>query len=49
MYLALGKRQTAIDVLRKALEDYDVPYLRNMLRQLELGGGANPASGGLRK
>ncbi|MGW8286375.1 MAG: hypothetical protein ACWGPR_11725 [Candidatus Deferrimicrobiaceae bacterium] len=49
MYLSLGKRQTAIDVLRKALEDYDVPYLRNMLRQLELGGGANPASGGLRK
>jgi hypothetical protein len=49
MYLALGKRQTAIDVLRKALEVYDVPYLRNMLRRLELEGGANPASGGLRK
>jgi hypothetical protein len=49
MYITLGKRQTAIDVLRQAVENYDEPYLRNLLRQLELGGGANPASGGLRK
>jgi hypothetical protein len=49
MYLALGKRQEAIDVLRKSLEFYDEPYLRNRLMQLEMEGGTNPASGGLRK
>lgn len=49
MYLALGRRQEAIDVLRKSLEFYDEPYLRNRLMQLEKGGGTNPASGGLRK
>jgi tetratricopeptide (TPR) repeat protein len=49
MYLTLGNRQTAIDVLRKAVRDYDETYLRNMLRRLELEGGANPSSGGMRK
>jgi hypothetical protein len=39
MYLTLGKRQEAIDVLRKALEDHDEPYLRNILMQLERGAG----------
>ncbi|MDH3383385.1 MAG: YfhO family protein, partial [Deltaproteobacteria bacterium] len=49
MYLTLGNRKAAIDVLRKSLEDHDEPYLRNMLMQLERGGEGNPPSGGLRK
>jgi hypothetical protein len=49
MYLAMGKRQEAIDVLRKSMKENEKPFLRNMLMQLERGGRENPSSGGLRK
>ena len=49
MYLIMGKRQEAIDALRKALKEHDAPYLRNMLIKLEQGGRENMSSGGLRK
>jgi hypothetical protein len=49
MYLTMGKKQEAIDVLRKSLKEHDAPYTRNMLMQLERGGGGKPSSGGLRK
>jgi len=49
MYLTLGNRKAAIDVLRRSLEDHDEPYLKSMLMQLERGGGGYPPAGGLRK
>ena len=49
MYLTMGKKQEAIDVLRKGLKEHDAPYIRNMLMQLEQGGRGKPSSGGLRK
>jgi hypothetical protein len=49
MYLTMGRRQEAIDLLRKSLENFDEPFLRNMLMQLERGGKTGPASDGSRK
>ncbi len=49
MYMTMGKRQEAIDVLRMSLKENDEPYIRNMLMQLEQGGRENKSSGGLRK
>jgi len=49
MYITMGKKQSAIDVLRKSLKEHDEPYIRNMLMQLERGGRGKPSSGGLRK
>ncbi|NNG45508.1 MAG: hypothetical protein HKM86_00140 [Deltaproteobacteria bacterium] len=49
MYLTMGKRQEAVDVLRNSLKENDEPYIRNMLMQLEQGGRGNRSSGGLRK
>jgi hypothetical protein len=39
MYMLMGKRDQAIEVLRKALEEVDHPYLRARIIQLEGGGG----------
>jgi len=39
MYLLMGDRQAAIDVLRKALREVDAPFLRARLAQIEAGGG----------
>jgi hypothetical protein len=49
MYMLLGNRKAAVDALRKALEEHDAPYLRNLLTQLEQGGGKHPSSGGSRR
>jgi hypothetical protein len=38
MYLTMGKKQSAIDALRKALGEMDNPYLRSMLVRLEQTG-----------
>ena len=35
MYMTMGKKQSAIDALRKALGETDNPYLRSMLFRLE--------------
>jgi hypothetical protein len=40
MYLIMGKRDMAIQILREALEEVDDPYLRARISQLE--GGAGP-------
>ena len=39
MYLMMGDRQGAIEILRKGLEEVDDPYLRGRLMQLEQGQG----------
>jgi len=49
MYLTMEKIQSAIDVLRKSTEDHDAPYLRAMLRRLELGGVGNLVFGEMGK
>ena len=38
MYLTMGRKQSAIDALRKALGEMDNPYLRSMLVRLEQTG-----------
>ena len=38
MYMTMGKKQSAIDALRKALGEEDNPYLRSMLTRLEQTG-----------
>ncbi|MCP2500548.1 MAG: hypothetical protein NCA08_03125 [Deltaproteobacteria bacterium] len=40
MYLVMGRRDLAVKILRKALEEVDDPYLRARVQQLE--GGAGP-------
>jgi len=45
MYMLLGDRRGAIDVLRKALAESDEPFLRERLRQLEGSGDRNPFGG----
>ena len=40
MYLLMGRRDMAIQALRKALQEVDDPYLRARILQLE--GGAGP-------
>ena len=45
MYLVMGDRRGAIDVLRKALAETNEPYLRDRLRQLEGSGGQDPFGG----
>jgi hypothetical protein len=40
MYLVMGQRELAIQMLRKALEEVDDPYLRARLGQLEGGARA---------
>jgi hypothetical protein len=45
MYLTLGDRQGAVEVLRKALAETDAPFLRERLRQLEGSGDRNPFGG----
>lgn len=39
MYLMMGRRDMAVQMLRNALEVLDDPYLRNRIRQLESGAG----------
>jgi hypothetical protein len=39
MYMLMGNRTAAIQMLKKALEDTDDPYLRTRLMKLEQGGG----------
>jgi hypothetical protein len=46
MYMAMGDRRGAIEVLRKALAETDEPFLRERLRQLEGSGDPNPFGGG---
>lgn len=46
MYEMMGDRPAAIRALKKALEDYDDPFLRARLMQLEGSGGGNPRTGG---
>jgi len=45
MYLVMGKRDLAVQMLRKALEEVDDPYLRARILQLEQEGGGIPAGG----
>jgi hypothetical protein len=40
MYLVMGNRDKAIQALRDALEEWDDPYLRARIRQLEGGAGS---------
>jgi len=49
MYLTMGKRQEAIAVLQNALREHDDRYLRNMLMQVEQGGGRSPSAGEQRR
>jgi len=45
MYMVMGDRRGAVEVLRKALAETDEPYLRERLRQLEGSGDRNPFGG----
>ncbi len=45
MYMNMGNRQAAVKALRKAVEVHGEPYLRNLLTQIEQGGGTPPSSG----
>jgi len=45
MYMVMGDRRSAVEVLRKGLEETDEPYLRERLRQLEGSGDRNPFGG----
>ncbi len=45
MYQVLGNMPAAADALRKAIAEYDDPYLRAQLRRLEGGGGGYPPAG----
>ncbi len=47
MYQIMGNMPAAIDALRKAIADYDDPYLRARLRQLEEQGAGYPPVSGL--
>jgi len=40
MYLVMGNRDMAVQMLRKALEEVDDPYLRARIQQLEGGAGS---------
>jgi hypothetical protein len=42
MYMVMGDRRGAVEVLRKALAETDEPFLRERLRQLEGSGDRNP-------
>jgi len=42
MYMVMGDRTGAIEVLRKAIAETDEPFLRERLRQLEGSGDRNP-------
>ncbi|MDA8179767.1 MAG: hypothetical protein M0T69_09570, partial [Deltaproteobacteria bacterium] len=46
MYMLMGDRRGAVEVLRKALAETDEPFLRDRLRQLEGSGDRNPFGGG---
>ena len=46
MYMAIGDRRGAIEILRKAFAETGEPFLRERLRQLEGGGAPNPFGGG---
>ncbi len=48
MYMVMGNRPAAVQALRKALEDFDDPYLRSRLMQLEQGGAPPVHPGGPR-
>jgi hypothetical protein len=45
MYMLLGDRRGAVEVLRKALAESEDPFLRERLRQLEGSGDRNPFGG----
>ena len=45
MYMLMGDRRGAVEVLRKALGETDEPFLRERLRQLEGSGDRNPFGG----
>lgn len=45
MYMLLGDRNAAIEILRRGLAETDEPYLRERLRQLEGSAGRNPFEG----
>jgi hypothetical protein len=45
MYMLLGDRGGAVEVLRKALAESEDPFLRERLRQLEGSGDRNPFGG----
>jgi hypothetical protein len=45
MYMLLGDRRGAVEVLRKAIAETDEPFLRERLRQLEGSGDRNPIDG----
>jgi len=45
MYMVMGDRNAAIEVLRRALADSEDPFLRERLRQLEGSTGASPFQG----
>jgi hypothetical protein len=45
MYMVMGDRRGAVEVLRKALAETDEPFLRERLRQLEGSGDRNPFGG----
>ncbi|MGZ8441026.1 MAG: hypothetical protein ACXWXD_09655 [Candidatus Deferrimicrobiaceae bacterium] len=45
MYMLMGDRRGAVEVLRKALGETDEPFLRERLRQLEGSGDRNPLGG----
>jgi hypothetical protein len=46
MYMLMGDRRGAVEVLRKALAETEDPFLRDRLRQLEGSGDRNPFGGG---
>jgi len=45
MYMVMGDRRGAIEVLRKGLAETGEPFLRERLRQLEGSRDANPFGG----
>jgi hypothetical protein len=45
MYMVMGDRGGAVEVLRKGIAETDEPFLRERLRQLEGSGDRNPVGG----